>query len=155
LQALQFAQSLVEASLYRGLVAGSLEKALAPLASRIKLRPSIDVPSGIGRKYPAAESAAERASLLSQSNTPASTRRVRRNLHWVATICSTSRSSISPSGRSSALRRSSNSLRASSSSSGSRTSYASRPCFRASCRTLALPSGVLGPVLLRAFCRLT
>src|SRR5215210_3377227 len=57
-------------------------------------------------------------------------------------------------GCSSSLRCSPSSLRASSSSPGKRISFESRPCLRAFMRTAAFPSGVLGPVLLRAFWRL-
>src|SRR5215208_3210615 len=82
---------------------------------------------------------------------PASTLSRRCILQWVATIFSTSRLSNSPTGCSSALRRSPNSFRASSSSPGRRISCERRPCVVELRRAEAFPSGVLGPVLLRAF----
>src|SRR5215216_6679126 len=81
----------------------------------------------------------------------ASTRLRRRSLQVASIIRSTSRLSISPMGCSSALRRSANSFRASSSSPGRRISRERRPCVVELRRAVAFPSGVLGPVLLRAF----
>src|SRR5215207_4464603 len=85
---------------------------------------------------------------------PASTRPRRRSLQWAEMIRSTSMFSSSPTGCSSALSRSPNFLRAASSSPGRRISSARRPCFTALRRTAVFPFIVLGPVLLRAFCRL-
>src|SRR5215208_8214497 len=82
---------------------------------------------------------------------PASTLSRRCILQWVATIFSTSRLSNSPTGCSSALRRSPNSFRASPSSPGRRISCERRPCFVELRRAVSFPSGVLGPLLLRAF----
>src|SRR5215204_1190406 len=66
-------------------------------------------------------------------------------------IRSTRRFSSSPTGCRSFLRCSSSSLKASSSSPGRRISSDRRPCLRAFRRTASFPSGVLGPVLFRAF----
>src|SRR5215217_3695094 len=82
---------------------------------------------------------------------PASTRLKRRSLQVASMIRSTSRLSISPTGCSSALRRSANSFKASSSSPGRRTSWERRPCVVALRRAVAFPSGVLGPLPFRAF----
>src|SRR5215208_7088480 len=82
---------------------------------------------------------------------PASTRLARRSLQVASMIRSTSRLSISPTGCSSALRRSASSFRATSSSPGRRISCERSPCFVALRLAVVLPSGVLGPLLLRAF----